>query len=369
MAHPGLYAVIVLLSVIIIAGALWVFWPESSVTPDISPTPAVSSDWKLFVSQLLPLQFRYPPDSTVIEDEYLTAQGLVHTGKQVHYGEANGHFPPFDAITDDFSVVDSTPHDIVDGPLDSTTSFRVTVFDEQYEVITEVEPGMFRVDGYGNIECSPFISTLLVVRPPKGSGLEYVQFYLGSVPDFAESDMREDDTCSPTDAAIRLKLTELAHDRNIAQQLELARAIARTIEATGKPMVTEYRNEALGLRVVLPDSWVGYGVTMFQWTAEDVASDAQDRTVARGPLIHIVHPSVAGGNPYQDIPIMVFAHEEWARVSGDHSWSVSAAPMPPTELARNDTYVFALPARYNYAFPPGWEEVDELIRNGAVTAF
>jgi hypothetical protein len=131
-----------------------------------------------------------------------------------------------------------------------------------------------------------------------------------------------------------------------------------------------YTNTQFGLRISLPDSWQGYGVTMFEWVATDFTTSGAEQEAGRGPKVHIVHPLVAGGNPRQDIPIMVFTLEQWGHVSGQNSnWSVSAAPIPPTELARNSRYVFALPARYNFVSLPGWEEVDELLRNGAVSAF
>ena len=41
--------------------------------------------------------------------------------------------------------------------------------------------------------------------------------------------------------------------------------------------------------------------------------------------------------------------------------------MPPTKLAENDSYVFALPARYNYAYPKGWEEVDQIMKSNPVS--
>ena len=43
--------------------------------------------------------------------------------------------------------------------------------------------------------------------------------------------------------------------------------------------------------------------------------------------------------------------------------------MNPIELGRNSDYVFALPARYNYAFPEGYEEVDDIIESGAFEAY
>jgi len=43
--------------------------------------------------------------------------------------------------------------------------------------------------------------------------------------------------------------------------------------------------------------------------------------------------------------------------------------MPPTELGRNSKYVFALPARYNYSYPTGWEEVDQIMKNNPLKTF
>lgn len=140
------------------------------------------------------------------------------------------------------------------------------------------------------------------------------------------------------------------------------------VETGGESVV--YTNEEYGLRVSLPDSWDGYGVTTFTWTAVRFAANGTEEQAAQGPLIHIVNPLVGRGNPYQDIPIMVFTHEQWRHLDGPGAdWSVSAAPIGPSVLASNSAYVFALPARYNFASPPGWEEVEDLIRNGAVSTF
>jgi hypothetical protein len=48
--------------------------------------------------------------------------------------------------------------------------------------------------------------------------------------------------------------------------------------------------------------------------------------------------------------------------------AVSAAPIGPSELGRNTNYVFALPARYNFAYLPGWEEVDETVQHKPLQA-
>jgi len=56
----------------------------------------------------------------------------------------------------------------------------------------------------------------------------------------------------------------------------------------------------------------------------------------------------------------------WAQVESEELL-VSAAAMLPTKLAENDSYVFALPARYNYAYPKGWEEVDQIMKSNPVS--
>jgi len=85
-------------------------------------------------------------------------------------------------------------------------------------------------------------------------------------------------------------------------------------------------------------------------------------------MVILRHPDYTDVAPRQDIPIMVFTPQQWTAVMAEKI-SVGAAPIPPSVLASNSQFIFALPARYNYAFPTGWEEVDELLRNGAVKAF
>ena len=50
------------------------------------------------------------------------------------------------------------------------------------------------------------------------------------------------------------------------------------------------------------------------------------------------------------------------------TYHIGAAPLDPTELGRNNEYVFALPARYNYDFLLGYEEVAEILEGGPLQA-
>ncbi|HVM94455.1 MAG TPA: hypothetical protein VMT67_16660 [Terriglobales bacterium] len=85
-------------------------------------------------------------------------------------------------------------------------------------------------------------------------------------------------------------------------------------------------------------------------------------------MIVIQDPRSTEAEPRQDIPIMVFTHKQWKLVE-EGTLVVSAAPIGPGELGRNREYVFALPPRYNYAFPEGYEEVEKIISRGSLKPF
>lgn len=61
---------------------------------------------------------------------------------------------------------------------------------------------------------------------------------------------------------------------------------------------------------------------------------------------------------------MVFTPAQWNSLQGDE-FHIGAAPMNPSELGRSSQYVLALPARYNYAFPTGYEEVEQILKSFA----
>ena len=88
----------------------------------------------------------------------------------------------------------------------------------------------------------------------------------------------------------------------------------------------------------------------------------------QGPQILIRHPKSTPQNPRQDIPIMVFTLDQWNSLQ-EGKFHVSAGPLNPRELGRNRRYVFAVQARYNYAFPEGWQEVAQILRGRPLRTF
>lgn len=119
-------------------------------------------------------------------------------------------------------------------------------------------------------------------------------------------------------------------------------------------------NERYGFNFALPASWAGYKILEEEWTGRSLVAGADGDDSVTGPLVIIRHPQWTQAKPRQDIPILVFTHEQWQAVEREEL-SLGAAPIPPTELGSNEKYVFALPARYNYEFLEGYEEVEEIL--------
>ncbi len=117
----------------------------------------------------------------------------------------------------------------------------------------------------------------------------------------------------------------------------------------------KYENKQYGFEFYLPEDWKGYSIIEEKWEGRS-GSDL----VETGPQLLIRNPAWTKKDPHQDIPVMVFTIEQWNALQGE-KFFVSAAPIGPSVLGSNSVYVFALPPRYNYAFPTGYEEVEKIL--------
>jgi hypothetical protein len=126
-----------------------------------------------------------------------------------------------------------------------------------------------------------------------------------------------------------------------------------------------YRNNEYDFSFSLPESWLGYSIVNSSWRGDGVGGLLG---IEEGPIVSIRHPEWTEDVPRQDIPIMIFTASQWTSLQNGE-FHIGAAPIGPRELGRNSEYVFALPARYNFAFPVGFEEVEEIINSGALTVF
>lgn len=123
-----------------------------------------------------------------------------------------------------------------------------------------------------------------------------------------------------------------------------------------------YENTQYGFKFNLPESWQGYSTVTNKWEGLSLENSQEGKVVETGPIILIRHPQWSQEKPRQDIPIMIFTISQWNLLQQE-KFHIGAAPIGPSELSRNSKYVFALPARYNYAFPAGYEEVENILKN------
>lgn len=122
-----------------------------------------------------------------------------------------------------------------------------------------------------------------------------------------------------------------------------------------------YENTEYGFTFELPKSWEGYKIVSDSW--EGLSSNQQK--MENGQILSIRHPEWTEEKPKQDIPIMIFTLNQWSLLEKGE-FHIGAAPVGPSILGQNNKYVFALPARYNYAFPEGYEEVEKILENNPI---
>ncbi|WP_052352923.1 hypothetical protein [Neobacillus dielmonensis] len=122
-----------------------------------------------------------------------------------------------------------------------------------------------------------------------------------------------------------------------------------------------YKNNEYGFTFTLPKSWEGYQIVSDSWEGIST-NEQQNGSMEKGPLLFIRHPEWTEEKPRQDIPIMVFTLNQWSSLEKEE-FHIGAAPINPTVLGQNNQYVFALPARYNFAFLEGYEEVETILQN------
>lgn len=146
----------------------------------------------------------------------------------------------------------------------------------------------------------------------------------------------------------------------VVRQAELGQDNVQSLQK--KRQESGYRNDQFGFSVQLPESWQGYTINHIKEDIYDATGKVKTNNgvVDSFQIIEIHHPLEAPDNPRGVMLIMVFTPTQWDNIIKEE-WSVGAAPIPPSILGQNSQYILALPARYNYDFKPGWEEVDQLV--------
>lgn len=154
------------------------------------------------------------------------------------------------------------------------------------------------------------------------------------------------------------KQIEDIEQKEIAQPKENA----QKEEATQRADSIVYKNTEYSFNFSLPGSWEGFTIVTDKWEGLAIENKQGQKVVETGTLISIRHPKWTSENPRQDIPIMVFTIDQWQQLQ-QGKFHIGAAPIGPSELGRNNKYVYALPARYNFAFLTGFEEVEDILKD------
>lgn len=180
---------------------------------------------------------------------------------------------------------------------------------------------------------------------------------------------------SENEYKVKGKIIEITNAKKANDEVAAQRSISLNVKKTGERWLIEdatlgayeeanlivYRNTQYGFDFSLPESWKGYSIVTDKWEGNALQGQQSSKDVETGPIISIRHPNWTSQNPRQDIPIMIFTSAQWNMLEQD-KFHIGAAPINPSELGRNTSYVFALPARYNYAFPTGYEEVENILK-------
>jgi hypothetical protein len=125
-----------------------------------------------------------------------------------------------------------------------------------------------------------------------------------------------------------------------------------------------YKSTDYGFTFSLPTSWQGYSIIKDTWTGSPLTKKDKES----GPKLLVRNPRWTESIHYEDIPILIFTIPQWnAYLIED--FSISAAPIKATELARNDIYVFALPPRWDYDYSEGYQEAQTIISGNPLKTF
>lgn len=126
-----------------------------------------------------------------------------------------------------------------------------------------------------------------------------------------------------------------------------------------------YINTEYGFTFSLPLDWKGYSIVKNTWKGYPLNSATTEEA---GPTLLLRNPNWTPAKHYEDIPIMIFTIPEWNSYVAE-DFSVSAAPIPASEIARNDEYVFALPPRWDYDFSEGYQEAQNILNTKPLYPF
>jgi|GEM_PF-894021 len=128
-----------------------------------------------------------------------------------------------------------------------------------------------------------------------------------------------------------------------------------------------YQNSQYGFDFLLPADWQGYSIVNKTWSG---SGTSEQGIIATGTELLIRNPNWTAADHYEDIPVMVFTLAQWnAYDGGNGTFEISAAPLPASEMGRNNRYVFAIPPRWDFDYSTGYQEADAIVSGNPLKPF
>lgn len=125
-----------------------------------------------------------------------------------------------------------------------------------------------------------------------------------------------------------------------------------------------YKNTDYGFNFSLPANWQGYSIVTEEWKGYPLSNTATQG----GPKIIIRNPKWTVSAKYEDLPILIFTIPQWDSYMVE-DFSIGAAPIKASELARNNKYVFALPARWDFDYSLDFKEAQDIFTSKPLQVF
>ncbi len=128
-----------------------------------------------------------------------------------------------------------------------------------------------------------------------------------------------------------------------------------------------YQNSQYGFNFLLPADWQGYSIVNKTWSG---SGTSEQGIIATGTELLVRNPNWTTADRYEDIPVMIFTLAQWnAYNAGNGTFEVSAAPIPASEIGRNNRYVFAIPPRWDFDYSTGYQEADAIVSGNPLKPF
>ena len=161
-------------------------------------------------------------------------------------------------------------------------------------------------------------------------------------------------------------LNTIKYDLSVVYKKNSLSAEKAPVNNSGTSLATQitYNNIEYGFNFTLPANWQGYSIVKGEWKGSPLGSTSAQS----GPKLLIRNPKWTASLPYEDLPILVFTISKWNAYIAEN-FSVSAAPIKASELARNNVYVFALPPRWDFDYSLDYKEAQDIIAGKPISTF